>query len=500
VSFDLRAHGLRPALLAAETELSYAALADRVDDWLAAVGPARRLILLRGSTSVEFIVALLAALSGGHPVIVAPPSREGQPDDLATIYDPDIVVDTSTGTVDVRREASIHSLHPDLALLLSTSGSTGSPKLVRLSSAGLRANAAAIANYLDVGADDRGLLSLPLHYCYGLSMLTSHLYAGAACVVTDLSVLDTCLWDLAKRHEVTGLAGVPHTFDQFDAMGFPELDNLRYVTVAGGKLSPERVLAYGDLGRLRGWDFYAMYGQTEATARMAYLAPELARSHPAAVGVPVPGGQLRVDNPDVDGVGELVFAGPSVMMGYARTAADLGVGAELDELRTGDLGRECAPGVFEVVGRRARFAKVFGHRLDLDEIERRVQRPAACVEVDGALGVVSPSPHAAGSIADLCDLPDWAIRCVVADVPMTATSKPDRPAVIELLRSAAESGTRDESTASDVCALFEQRLGRTDITPESSFANLGADSLSYVELSVCLGKIIDPLPRDWHRR
>ena len=500
MTFDLRSHGDRPALLTADSTLTFAGLADRVDDWLAELGPARRLILLRGHTSVEFVVALLAALTGGHPVIVAPPLRDGIPDDIAATYDPDVIVDTTAGSVDVLRATSAHMLHPDLAMLLSTSGSTGSPKLVRLTRGNLRSNAAAIATYLNLSADDRGLLSLPLHYCYGLSILTSHLYAGAASVVTDGSVLDPCLWDLATEHGVTGLAGVPHTFDQLDATGFPPLPSLRYVTAAGGKLAPVRVDGYVELGQSRGWDFFVMYGQTEATARMAYLTPELAREHPSAIGVPIPGGHLRIDAADVSGVGELVFAGPNVMMGYAHGPGDLGRDAEVGELHTGDLARETAPGVFEVVGRRSRFAKIFGLRLDLDEIERRIPCAAACMEVDGAIGVVSPFPQAAKAIADLCDIPCWVIRDVLADVPLTANGKPDRPAVAALLHAAGDTAPNDAVDASpSVRALFERLLVRTDVTPDASFVSLGADSLSYVELSVRLGELLDPLPADWHR-
>lgn len=497
MTFDLRAHGRRPALLAAEETVTYTELADRAAALSRAWGPGRRLVLLRGRTSIEFVVALTAALVGEHPVIVAPPLRPGQPDELTDTYDPDIVIDTDLDHVDVRRATSAHRLHPDLALLMSTSGSTGSPKLVRLSRTGVRANAAAIATYLDLAPHDRGILTLPLHYCYGLSVLTSHLYAGAATIVTDWSVLDSCLWDLAAAHHATGLAGVPHTFDQLDQLGFPELPSLRYVTAAGGKLAPDRVTHYLELGRSRGWDFFVMYGQTEATARMAYLPPELAETHPAAIGVAIPGGDLRVDRTDDHGVGELVYAGPNVMMGYATCASDLAGGHELGELHTGDLAREVDPGIFEVVGRRSRFAKVFGLRLDLDEIERKLPMPAACVELDGSLGVISPAPDAAGAVADLCDIPAWAVRQTIADVPLTPSGKPDRLAVTELLQAGkVEAG----SGPGDLCALYARLLGREHVTPGDSFVSLGADSLSYVELSVRLGEVIDPLPRDWHRK
>src|SRR5690606_5321492 len=128
----------------------------------------------------------------------------------------------------------------------------------------------------------------------------------------------------------------------------------------GGRLAPERVRKVAELGRARGWDLVVMYGQTEATARMAYLPPELVLVEPSAIGRPIPGGSLRIDQPDATGVGELVFTGPNVMLGYAETPADLARGRDVRELRTGDLGRVDEHGLLHVVGRRSRFAKLFG--------------------------------------------------------------------------------------------------------------------------------------------
>ncbi len=499
MTFDLRAHARRPALLAADETLTYADLADRVDALLADLGPARRLILVRGQTSIDLVVALTAALVGGHPLLLAPPLRQGQHDDLRATYDPDVVIDTDVPGEHITfvREHTVHDLHPELALLLSTSGSTGCPKLVRLSRTAVQSNAAAITTYLEISDADRGILSLPLHYCYGLSILTSHLHAGAAVVVTDWSVLDRCFWELAAEHGATGLAGVPHTFDQLNRLGFPDVASLRYVTAAGGKLAPERVTELTRLGRRRGWDFYVMYGQTEATARMAYLPPDLAETQPHAIGGPIPGGDIRIADANDGGVGELVYSGPNVMMGYAEAPADLALGHEVAELRTGDLARESAPGVFEVVGRKSRFAKVFGLRLDLDEIERRLPAPAACVEIDGGLGVISPDPDAAERAAELCNIPLWTVRAVVADVPRLPSGKPDRSAAAGLLPVGA---VGDASADTDLCALYARLLGRNDVSRDDSFVSLGADSLSYVELSVRLGELVDPLPRDWHRR
>ena len=229
------------------------------------------------------MVAYLAALAGGHPVLVL---AEGD-------------LDRHAHLVATYRPGTTAGLHPDLALLLSTSGSTGSPKLVRLSRGNVLANARSIADYLDLRDSDVAITSLPLHYCYGLSVLHSHLLVGASVVLTDLSVADACFWELAGRTGVTGLAGVPYTYALLDAVGFgagvlPGLPALRYLTQAGGRMAPDRVREYAGLARERGVDLFVMYGQTEATARMAYLPPELALDHPDAIGVPVPGGSFRL--------------------------------------------------------------------------------------------------------------------------------------------------------------------------------------------------------------
>ena len=166
-------------------------------------------------------------------------------------------------------------LHPDLALLLVTSGSTGSTKLVRLSHRNLRANSEAIIDYLAITPDDRAITSLPVHYSYGFSVVASHLEAGASLVVTEHSVADPCFWTLANEHEVTSFAGVPYSYDLIERGGFLDQlpGSLRTVTQAGGPLPAAKVVEWSERGRANGFDFYVMYGQTEATARMGYLPP-----------------------------------------------------------------------------------------------------------------------------------------------------------------------------------------------------------------------------------
>nr|WP_283251104.1 AMP-binding protein [Rhabdothermincola salaria] len=422
-----------------------------------------------------------------------------------------------------------------MALLLTTSGSTGSPKLVRLSHTNLEANAASIARYLRLGPDDRSITSLPLHYCYGLSVLHSHLLVGGAVALTDLSVTDPCFWAQAREARVTGLAGVPYTFDMLDRVGFADMDlgHLRYLTQAGGRMSPEKVRAYAELGRRRGFELFVMYGQTEATARMAYLPPELATTAPDAIGIAVPGGSFHLEpgaedpagpnetsGPDeASPSGELVYRGPNVMMGYAETPADLARGPELDELRTGDLARLGDDGLYRITGRASRFLKLFGLRVDLDRVERLLADAglsAVCTGDDDGLvialegGCEAQARAAVATVVTEVGLPRSAVTAwVVDELPRLANGKPDhvgiraraaaRPAV-EPEQSAAGTGATSPSAATAVRAVLAEALDLRpdDIGPDDTFVALGGDSLSYVEVSVALEGALGRLPEAWH--
>ncbi|HEU4426858.1 MAG TPA: AMP-binding protein, partial [Pilimelia sp.] len=262
---DLAAHGDRTAIVTRDGALSYRELAARVSATARRLGTERRLILLAAGNSVDALVAYLAALGAGHPILLVPGDSAEAVGSLAAAYDPDVVIGPAGGRwiIDERRAVSAHALHPDLALLLSTSGSTGSPKLVRLSHGNLQANAESIAEYLGIRPGDRAATTLPMHYCYGLSVINSHLLRSAGLILTALSVADSCFWELFRRARGTTFAGVPYTFDLLDRVGFAgmRLPHLRYVTQAGGRLAADRVARYAALGRRQGWDLFVMYGQ-----------------------------------------------------------------------------------------------------------------------------------------------------------------------------------------------------------------------------------------------
>ncbi len=491
----LRAHGARPAVHTADATLSYRQLADRVDCATADFAGERKLILLETRNDIATLVHYLGAIAGGHVVLPVPPGSDHA--DLLATYRPDIFIDD--GGVR-RRGAQHHDLHPELALLLSTSGSTGSPKLVRLSVANLLANAESIADYLAISDTDCAATTLPMSYCYGLSVIHSHLLRGAALLLTDLSVIDDAFWELFRRHRGTSFAGVPYTFDLLDRIGFDtmSLPHLRYITQAGGRLEPARVRQFATLGQRHGWQLFVMYGATEATARMAYLPPELAATRAEAIGRPIPGGRLWIDAPDGE-IGELVYQGPNVMMGYAGGAADLSAAAGTDELRTGDLARRGDDGLFEVVGRASRFAKLFGLRIDLQRVESALrERGIAALCTDDGETLVTATTHDAQTVrravTEITGLPAGSVRAVAVDeLPMLPSGKPDYPAV-RALRPEPAAATALRGVFADVL-----HLDPAHIDAGASFVDLGGNSLSYVTMSVRIERVLHELPPDWHR-
>ncbi|MEO5315166.1 AMP-binding protein [Pseudarthrobacter sp. CC12] len=528
----LARHGERPALLTGGRMVTYRELAGRVDDFADRLGPGRRLTVLAADNSIESLVAYLGALVARHPLLLAPADNAPALESLVAAYDPDVIIRTGAGgagadgtaadglLLQEMRQVTRHELHPDLTLLLSTSGSTGSPKLVRLSHQNVQANAQSIAEYLEITPSDRAMTTLPMYYCYGLSVINSHLLRGAALVLTGLSVVDECFWQLFRNRGATSFAAVPYTFELLDRAGFADraLPGLRYITQAGGRLDPDTVTRYAELGRRSGWDLFVMYGQTEATARMAYLPPSMAASNPGTIGVPVPGGSFRID--PVPGLeqGELVYSGPNVMLGYAEHPADLAAGRTIEELRTGDLARRHPNGLYEVVGRRSRFVKIVGLRIDLGQVEKVLAGmgiQAACAGTDEQLAVAVEGGHDPGMLAKMLaqdlGLPRAAIAVhAVEQLPRLATGKTDYPAVLALARTrnaaagAAEAaaGTTGRPEAGerpeDVKKIFAEALELDCVEDGDTFVSLGGDSLSYVAASVRLERALGHLPANWH--
>ncbi|NLO83842.1 MAG: AMP-binding protein [Clostridiales bacterium] len=286
-------------------------------------------------------------------------------------------------------------LFPELALLLTTSGSTGSPKFVRQSYQNIRANTDSIVSYLQIDDTERAITTLPMNYTYGASIINSHLDAGATLLLTEKGIAQREFWNFFKEEGATSFGGVPYTYEMLDRMRFTrmELPTLRTMTQAGGKLLPELHLKFAQWCKDTGKKFVVMYGQCEATARMAYLPWEMSLEKVGSMGIAIPGGHFELIA--VDGkiitetgiTGELRYYGDNVTLGYAECAEDLRLGDERGGvLETGDMAQIDEDGYFTIVGRKKRFLKLFGNRVNLDETERMLK--SAFPEVECACGGV----------------------------------------------------------------------------------------------------------------
>jgi len=269
-------------------------------------------------------------------------------------------------------------INKNLALLLSTSGSTGSKKFVRISHENINDNTKNIVKYLKIKKNQRTITTMPPHYTYGLSIINTHLYAGASIFVTNMSVVEKKFWKKFKEQKINSFGGVPYFYEiikkiNFDKMQFP---NLKYFTQAGGSLNIDLTKYYMNYAEKNNIDFVIMYGQVEATSRMTYLPYKILKRKIGSIGKPIPGGKIYLQNEKKsnDKKGEIIYKGKNVSLGYSTNYRDLEKGDENKGiLNTGDLAKKDEDGYFFITGRKSRNVKLYGHRVNLDEIEKILQ-------------------------------------------------------------------------------------------------------------------------------
>lgn len=266
------------------------------------------------------------------------------------------------------------------AVLMFTSGTTSRPKAVRVTHGNIQANTDSIITYLGLRCDDRALVVLPFFYCFGASLLHTHLRCGGRVVLCNSFVFPETALDLFEREECTVLAGVPSSFQLLlRASTFTQraLPSLRLIQQAGGKLPPvliEELLAAKPTARL-----FVMYGQTEATARLSYLPPDKLREKPGSIGQGIPGVQLRVRSENGEQVrpgerGEIYATGANISPGYYEDPEGSAAKFTPYGLRTGDLAVVDEEGDIFIVDRRDDFIKSWGHRVSSQEVEAAALR------------------------------------------------------------------------------------------------------------------------------
>jgi acyl-CoA synthetase (AMP-forming)/AMP-acid ligase II len=427
----------------------------------------KRLVFLFCGVNSETLIGLLGAAAAGHATALIDPLV---PEDVLTglieAYQPELVLGAggigeklpavansaeTSGSFDCRAGviewlardggSSFPPIDPALQLLLSTSGTTGSQKYVRLSRDAVIANARQIAEALSIDEQSVGIAHLPLHYSYGLSVVTSHLTSGGRlCLIND-SITSPSFWSKIENVGGSHFPGVPFHYVALARLGaglVPE--SVKVFTQAGGALDLRVQTKIRDWAAQRDGRFYVMYGQTEASPRMATLQHADHVRKAGSVGVALAGGQFSIVDDHgaplpADAVGTVVYEGPNVMSGYALSRADLDKGDEMKgRLETGDLGRLDAEGFLYLTGRTKRFAKIAGYRLGLDEIERELFAvcPVACLDLGEKIAVAHEQESETALKARVRELADsykvpsssFALR-KVTQIPRASSGKID---------------------------------------------------------------------------
>lgn len=276
-------------------------------------------------------------------------------------------------------KSSKKEINKELFLLQSTSGSTGSPKNVRISYENLISNTRSIINDLKINEKDIAITTLPLSYVYGLSIINTHLQVGAKIVLNKNSIFENKFWKKLISTKSNNFGGVPFTYEILLKIGLKEeyFQFIKYSTLAGGHLQNNLKSNLLDFYEEQNISLITMYGAAEATARMSFLPSEYARRKNGSIGRAISHGNFTLESEKNEIInqpnckGELVYTGKNVCMGYSNSSTDLKKKNENNYvLRTGDIGYFDKDGFFYIVGKKNRYVKIVGNRVSLDEIEK----------------------------------------------------------------------------------------------------------------------------------
>lgn len=372
-------------------DFKYGDLTSYVNDFSLFLNGERRLILNITCNSFDSLVGYFSFLNcNATQILIDHTDKEDYYSRIISEYKPNfiwcpkslfpnaaVVIEFETYKL-IQCSEYIHDIHDELKLLLTTSGSTGNFKLVKLSEYNLIENASSISKFLNINSNSRAITILPMSYSYGLSVINSFFYSGASIVLNDYSITQKEFWVLFNDYDVNHFYGVPYTYEIIDNFRlYNKFQGKRIqFTQAGGylnKMVKEKIMNFC---KGNNHEFIVMYGQTEATARMSYVPGNRLYDHIESIGVPIPNGQFTIldqsgnDITSTNKQGDLVYNGPNVMLGYSTNLSDLGTKEVTDEtLHTGDIAYKTLDGFYYIVGRKKRFVKLFGNRVSLDELE-----------------------------------------------------------------------------------------------------------------------------------
>ena len=352
----------------------------------------RSLILIISSYTKEFIVQYLSCLKFGHAQIIL---NENIDDELLkkiiTKYKPNYILlknikkkilkkynlqkKTKKNLYQIYKSIDNKKikLNNSLALLLSTSGSTGSLKFVKQTYENINANTKSISKYLNLKSNDRSVTSLPLNYSYGLSVVNSHLYIGGSIYITNSNILEKKFWSDLFKYKISNLNGVPYFYEILKKINFEKfnLTHINFFTQAGGPLEKKLNRYLINFCKRNKKKFIVMYGQTEATSRISFLPWKYALTKIGSIGKAIPGGSLKIK--DNKKKGELIYQGKNVTIGYSNNFQDLNFSdSNVGTLYTGDIAKKDKDGFFYIIGRINRNVKIYGFRINLDDLEKKL--------------------------------------------------------------------------------------------------------------------------------
>ena len=262
-------------------------------------------------------------------------------------------------------------INKKLAILLSTSGSLKNSKFVKLSYENIFSNCASISKYLKLNLSDKGISTLPLHYSYGLSVLHTHIFYDRPFFCNNYSIIQKKFWEMIKDFKITNLSFVPYNYEILKKIGIENFDfpSIKFLTVAGGKLSKELTLNICKILKKKKINFFSMYGQTEASPRISFIELKKLLKKPTSCGKSIPGGEIKIEKEKNSYFGEIIYYGRNIFKGYATNRSSCEKLSNYKKLNTGDIGYKDKEGDLFILGRKKRNIKIFGVRVNLDSLE-----------------------------------------------------------------------------------------------------------------------------------
>jgi acyl-CoA synthetase (AMP-forming)/AMP-acid ligase II len=354
----------------------------------------KKIIMMLAENSYEFIVCYVAAIRSNQLLIILNPNiNEKDLIKLCNLYKPHyIFAKKNINYLKYKKILNFKNffffgktneveipININLSCLLSTSGTTGVSKFVKLSSENLLSNTKSISKILSITSKDSCITTMPPYYSYALSIINTHLTNGSKIILNNYSIIDRKFWEIFKRFKPNNLNGVPYTYEILDKIKVQNMDLscLKYITQAGGRLDQTIKKKYINLCQKKKIKFFIMYGQTEASPRISIMPWKFLKKYPDSVGLPLPGGRVIVKKKGSinNKEGEIIYKGKNVFWGYSNSYKDLKKNNEKNFfLKTGDIGYKNKKGFIFITGRKKRILKIFGIRLSLDILERELNQ------------------------------------------------------------------------------------------------------------------------------